>query len=141
ARVSVVDLVRSWHGSDLREALGQGDHALVVKIGTRHVDQFGGLPLDCLYYTWMAVAGRGHRDPGGEIEELVAVGVFYPKAASAFRDHWVGARVRRGNVLVIGLHDVLGIGAGQCGLNLRSGSGQSLGWHGILQNRSSVFRS
>ena len=37
-RVAVVNPVRPGHGRDLREALGESHHALVVKIGSRHVD-------------------------------------------------------------------------------------------------------
>ena len=37
-RVAVVNPVRAGHRRDLREALGESHHALVVKIGSRHVD-------------------------------------------------------------------------------------------------------
>ena len=57
AGVAVVDFVRAGHGRDLRQALGQRDHALVIKVGTRHVDEFGGLLLHGSDYVRMAVAG------------------------------------------------------------------------------------
>jgi len=40
------DLVRSRHGHNLREALGQRHHALVVEVGARHVNQFARLLLN-----------------------------------------------------------------------------------------------
>ena len=83
AGVAVVDLVRPRHGSDLRQPLGQRDHALVVKIRARHVDQFGRLLLNGGDHVGMAVSGRGDGDAGGEIEELVAVHVRDHDAAAA----------------------------------------------------------
>ncbi len=75
--VAVVNLVRPFHGRDLRKTLAQGDHALVIEVGAGHVNQFGSLLLDGGDNFGMAMAGRGDGDAGGEVEKLVAVDVFH----------------------------------------------------------------
>ncbi len=112
SRVSVIQLVWSLHGSDLREPLGQSDHALVVEVRPRHVNQFAGLLLNGGDDLGMAVAGRSYGDAGGEIEELVAVNVFDDNAPAALGDHRIRTGVRRRNVTGIAIENSLGIRAG-----------------------------
>ncbi len=76
ARIAVINPMRSRHGSNLRQALRQLHHVLVIKIRARHVDQFARLLLDGGDHFGMAMPGRSHGDAGGEIQELVAVDVF-----------------------------------------------------------------
>ena len=140
AGVAVVDLVRPGHGSDLRQPLGERHHALVVKVGARHVDQFARLLLNGGDDLGMAVTGGGHGDAGGEIEEFVAVHVFDDDAAAALGDHRVGTRVGRRNVLVIARENALGVGAGDGGVDLGADS-QSLGGHGSSPKCSSQLLS
>ena len=122
ARVAVVNLVRPFHGRDLRQSLAPScTMRFVIEVGARHVNQLGRLLLDGGNHLGMAVAGRGHRNAGSEIEELVAVHVFDDAAAAALRDQRIGARVRRRNVTLVPLQNALGIGAGQRGNDLRSG--------------------
>src|SRR4029077_4071845 len=79
----------------------------------------------------MTVAGRSHGDARGEVEKFVAVHVSNDDTASALGYQRVGSGVRRRNVFVIARQHALGVGAGQGGLDLRSGS-KSLSRHGIL---------
>jgi hypothetical protein len=139
AGVAVVNAVRSGHGSDLRKALAELHHVLVVEIGARHVDQFAGLLLNSSDHIGMAVAGGGHGDSGGEIEEFVAVNIGDNDAAAALGDQRVGAGVGRRDQFVVGIENALGIGAGQGGADLWSGdgagfAGQCASSHGILRN-------
>ena len=62
SRVSIVNTVRPFHRCDLRKALGQLHHALVIEVGARHMNQFARLLLDSGDHIGMAVAGRGHSD-------------------------------------------------------------------------------
>ena len=110
------------------------------------------LLLDGLDYMGMAVAGGGHGDAGGEVEELVAVHVGNDDAASALGDHGIGAGVGRGNILLIAREHALGVGAGQgsldfgtdgcglcCGLGCSLGCGHGFRGHGgILRGRGSL---
>ena len=139
AGVAVVNLVRSRHGSDFRQPLRQRDHALVVEIRARHVDQFARLLLNRGHHIGMAMSGRGHGDAGGEIEEFVAVHIGDHDAAALLGHQRVGAGVGRRNVFLVARENALGIGAGQGGLDF--GSCKSLGGHWILpeNSRSSVF--
>ena len=95
AGVPVINLVRAGHGRNLGEAFGERNHALVVEVGARHVDQFARLPLYRSDYVRMAMAGRSDGDAGRKIEELVAVYVFDDQAAAAFCDHGIRAGVGR----------------------------------------------
>ena len=117
ARVAVVDLVRAGHGRDLRQALGECDHALVIKICARHVNQLARLLLHGGDHVGMAVAGRGHGDAGGEVVELVAVDVGDDDAASALGHERIGAGIGRRNILLVAREHALGIGPGQGGLD------------------------
>ena len=132
ARVSVINLVRPRHRRDLRKPLGQRHHALVVKVGARHVDQFARLLLNGGNHFRMAMAGRGHGNAGGKIEELVAIHIFDHNAASALGNHRIRARVGRGNVFFIARENAQGIRARNRSLELGAG-GQSFGGHEILQ--------
>src|SRR5206468_1525368 len=62
-------------GGQLGQPLGQVDLRLVVEVGAGHVDQPGRLVLDGGDDFRVAVAGGGHGDAGGEVEEQVAVHV------------------------------------------------------------------
>ena len=95
AGVAVVNFVGSGHGRDLRQALRQCDHVLVIKIRPRHVDQLGRLLLNGGDDVGMAMAGRGHGDAGGEIIELVAVDVSDDDAAATLGHQRIGAGIRR----------------------------------------------
>ena len=118
AGVAVVEAVRPGHGRDGGEALGQGDHVLVVEVGAGHVDQLGGLVLDGFDDFGMTVAGGDDGDAGGEVEELVAVDVVDADAAAAFGDQRIAAGVAGGDEAVIVGDDLLGERTGEGGLQL-----------------------
>ena len=69
----------------------------------------------------MAMAGRGHGDAGGKIEELVAIHIFDHNAASALGNQRIRARVGRRNIFFIACENALGIGAGKRRLELGAG--------------------
>ena len=131
-RVAEIDLVRARHGRDLREPFGQRDHALVVEVSARHVDQFRSLPLNGSDHVGMAVAGGSHGDAGGKIKKLVAIHVRYHDSASLLCDKRIRTGIGRRNVSGVACEHALGDGAGQSGLNLGT-DGNSLGRHGILR--------
>ena len=143
-RIAVVNLVRTRHGRDLRQPLGQRNHALVVKIRSRHVDQFARLLLNGGDHVGMAMPGRSNGDAGGEVEEFVAVHVRDHDAAAALGYQRVGACIRRRNVFLIARENALGIGAGQGGLDFgacKSLTSQRRGSHGILRKAVVSLRS
>ncbi len=128
--VAVEDANGAGHGRDLLQTLGQGDHVFVIEVGARHVDQLGGLLLNGGHHLRMAVSGGGHGDAGGEVQKLVAIDVFDDHAASAFHDQRIGAGVRRRNILLIPIKNLLRIGAGQFGADFRTGGRHCLSSHG-----------
>src|SRR5262249_34292673 len=75
-RVSVVELVRSAHGSDRAQALGQLRHLLIIEIGAGHMDEFRRLLLDGGNDFRMRMPGRDDGDSRGEIQEFVAFHIF-----------------------------------------------------------------
>src|SRR5262249_2600399 len=81
--------------------------------------QLVGLVLDCRDDLRVAVPGRGNGDAGGAVEEQVAVNVLNDRAATAFDDQRVDARVRRPHVAGIALQQCLPLGAGQPGPDVR----------------------
>ena len=88
-----------YRGEPFREL----DQIGIVKIRAGHVNQFGGLLLDGGDDFGMAMAGGNDGDAGGEIEENVAVHVFYHRAAAALGDQRIIARVgRRKNRVIAG---------------------------------------
>src|SRR6185312_464601 len=131
AGVAVIDFMRAGHGGDLRQPLGKGNHAFIIKIGTRHVDEFGGLLLDGGDDFGMTVPSGCDGDAGGEIEEVVTVHVGDNDAASAFRYERIGTGVGRRNIFFVSGEHAGGVGAGKSGLD--AGADESLGSHGILQ--------
>ena len=78
-----------------RQPLGQPDLRRVVKVGARHVDQAARLPADRRHDLGMRVPDVGHRDPGGEVEEAVAVHVLDHRARGPAHHQRIRARVRR----------------------------------------------
>src|SRR5579884_2877821 len=83
----------------------------------------------------MAMAGGGDGNSGSEVEELVAVHILDDAAPAALGNQRIGAGVRRRDVAFVALQYAPGIGAGQGGDNLRSGSvssGDSVCGHGLL---------
>ncbi len=99
--ISIVEAVRSGHGRNGREALGQGHHVLVVKIGAGDVDQLGGLLLDGGDYFGMAMSGRNDGNAGGKVQKLVSVHIFNPHAAAALGHHGIGTGVAGGDVALV----------------------------------------
>ena len=95
AGIAVIDALLFFAGRDGGEFFGELDHVRVVEIGARHVDQFGGLPLNRGDHVGMAMSGGNHGDAGGEIDERIAVHVFDERAAPAGGDERVAARIRR----------------------------------------------
>ena len=118
AGVAVVDPVRAFHGRDFREPFGERDHALVIKIGARHVDEFRRLLLNGGDHLRMAVAGGDHCNAGGKIEELIAVDVFDDEAAAALGHQRIRTGVRGREILGVAFEHALRIGAGQLGLDV-----------------------
>lgn len=132
AGVAVVELVRAGHGGDGREAVGEDGHVLVVEVGAGHVDEFGGLVLNSLYYFGMTMPGGVDGDAGGEVEELVAVDVGDADAASGFGDHGVAAGVARGDEAVVGGDGLLREGTGEGGLQFGAVLGEFLAAGGLV---------
>src|ERR1700686_354157 len=85
----------------------------------------------------MAMAGRGHGNPSGKIEEFIAIHIFDHNAAAALGNQRIRARVGRRNVFLIARENALRIRARERSLELGA-DGQSLGGHGVLQNQFSV---
>ena len=132
AGVSVIKLVRPRHRRNLRKPLGQRHHALVIKVGARHVNQFARLLLNRGDHVRMAMAGRNHGNARGKIEELIAIHVFDHNAAAALGNHRIRTRIRRRNIFFVARENAPGVRARKCSLELGSG-GQSFGGHGVLQ--------
>src|SRR6185437_8948853 len=103
AGIAEVKFVRTGHGRNVREAFRQLDHALVIEIRTRHMNQFRRLILDGLYHLRMTMAGRANSDARSEIEKFVAIDVFHPNATSSFGDHRIGTRITWRNPFMIAL--------------------------------------
>ena len=95
AGVSVIEFVRPAHGSNRRKAFRQVVQLLVVEIGPRHVDQFGGLFLNRRDDRGMTVAGGNHRYAGRKIEEAIAVHVFNDRTSAALGHQRIRPRVAR----------------------------------------------
>ena len=95
------------------------------------MDQFARLLLNSGDHFRMAMAGRGHGNPSGEIEELIAIHIFDHNAAAALGNQRIRARVGRRNVFLIARENALGIRARERSLEL--GAGQSFGGHEILR--------
>ncbi len=135
--VSVINFVWALHGRDRRQALGEGHERLVIKIGTRHVDQFAGLLLNGGDDVGMAMSGGGHGDAGGEIEELVAIDIFDDNAASALGHERIGTRVGGRDIFFIARKNALGVGPGKRGDELGADElgvdGRGFRGHGSLQ--------
>src|SRR5215469_1177050 len=132
-RIAVIKLMGAFHRSDLRKPFRQRKHALVVKVGTRHVDQFPRLLLNRGDHFRMAMSRRRHRNAGRKVEELVAVDVFDNHATSALRYQRIRPRVRWRNELVVTFQDALGVGAGQSGPDLGTRNWvENLSGHGLL---------
>ena len=119
AGIAIVKAVRPGHWSNRRKPFGKGDQAFVIKIGAGNVDQLGSLLLDRRNNFRMAMAGRGDRDSGREIEEFVAVDVFDAKSAAAFGDHGIRTRVAGRHQAVVACYDRFGFGTGKRPNDLR----------------------
>src|SRR5579872_6994858 len=131
AGVAVVNFVRAGHGRDLRQALGQRHHVLVIEIGAGHVNQFRGLLLNGGDHIRVAMSGRGHGDSSGEIKKFIAINVGDHDAASLLSNQWIRASVRRRNIFAVARENALRVWTRQRGDDL--GRCDSLSWHGILQ--------
>ncbi len=84
-----------------------------VEVARAEVEEVAGLLLDRPDDRRVGMAGRVHRDAGGEVEEEVAVDVLDRQAVAADGDDRVGARqARRRPGLVVG-HVGAGLRAGQ----------------------------
>jgi hypothetical protein len=103
---------------DPRERLGQPDLRLVVEVGPRHVQELLRLVGDRLDHVGMRVAGRVHRDPGGAIEEAVAVHVLDDGPLAAGDDERVVAGVGGGDELRVAVDERLGLRPRQVGLDI-----------------------
>ncbi len=87
-------------GSECREPLGQPDLRRVVEVRARHVDQASRLLADRRHDPRVRVSGVGDGDPGGVVEEPVAVHVLDHRPAGAPDHQRVRPRVR-------GRHDAI----------------------------------
>ena len=88
-------------GSDLAQLFCQIAQRRIIKIGPADMDQFGGLVLNGLHHTRMAVPGRADGDSGGEVEEQVAIHVLEHQAVAAFDGQRIRPRVRRRDELFV----------------------------------------
>ena len=94
------------------------DHALVIEIRARHVNQFAGLLLYGGDHMRMAMSRGSHGDAGREIEELVAVDIGHNDAAPALRHQRIGTGIRRRNIFLVALEHALALGPGRAVLIL-----------------------
>ena len=113
-RVGEEDAGLLLEGRDRGQALAQLEVSRLVEVGGRDVDELVGLGRDGIGHLRMRVAGGGDRDPGREVEELVAVDVGHDVAPPRLGDEWVGAGQR---------------GAGDCGV---PGDDLACAWPGEL---------
>jgi hypothetical protein len=67
----------------------------------------------------MGVAERVHGHAGGEVQELVAVGIEHVGSLAALDHERVAPRVCRRDDLLVPLEDFSGLRAGEGGLDLR----------------------
>ncbi|OGN84948.1 MAG: hypothetical protein A2X23_01630 [Chloroflexi bacterium GWC2_73_18] len=88
---------RRVHGGDPIELAADLGVDRQVEVRGGEVEESLGLLLDGAHHLGVAVTGRGDGDPGGEVEEEVAVDVLDHQAVAAHRHDLVGARqARRG---------------------------------------------
>ncbi len=100
-------LALSRHGS--RQAAGQIDLAGVIEVGPGEMKEPLGLLLHGPHHPRMAVAYVQHRDPAGEVYEVVAVHVPHHSPGGALGHHWRGLGRGR-HVPVVLLHHLAGTG-------------------------------
>ena len=135
AGVAVMHPVRTRHGCNLRQPVGQFGELRVVEVGARHMQQLARLLLHGCDYLGMTVSGGSNGDAGGKVEELVAIHVLDHNAASALGNQGAGAGVGgRDDAVVIGDHAPCN-GAGKLGADTRAvgGSESRTRWrHGFL---------
>ena len=103
---------------DRRELFGQPDLGLVVEVRPRHVQEALGLIDDGLHDLGMRVTGRVDGDPGGAVEEPVAVHVLDDGALAAGHDERIATRVRRGHILRVTLDEATRVGPGERGADV-----------------------
>src|SRR5271156_6926681 len=73
------------------------------------MNQLRGLLLNRRDHLGMAMSGRGNRDSGGEVEELVAIDILHAKTAAALGDHRIRTLIARREQAVIRRNDDLGL--------------------------------
>src|SRR5579862_1920581 len=112
-------LLLSLAGGDGAELFGECRHDLVVKIRPGHVDELLGLLLEHPHDFGVGVAQGVDRDPGGEIEELVAIRIMDVRALAPFDDQGISPGVRGGDDLLVALEDLAGLGTGKTRADLR----------------------
>jgi len=84
--------VWAGHGRDLRQALGERHHVLVIEIGAGHVEKAPGLLLDRRDHFRVGMARGDDSDPGGEIKEPVAIDIGDPTTLASLHHKGIGAR-------------------------------------------------
>src|ERR1700734_2782106 len=86
AGIAEINALGSFARRDGSELLGELDHVGIIKISSGHVDQFGGLLLNCSDHIRVAMASGNDSDAGREIEKSVAVHVLDNGAAASLDD-------------------------------------------------------
>ncbi len=109
--VAVEEAMGSRHGSNRRKPFSQVRERLVVKVGTRNVNEFGGLLLNGGHHFGVTMAGGRDGDAGRKVKEFVAVDILDANAAAAFGDQRIRAGITGRNQAVIGLNRGASLGA------------------------------
>ena len=107
---------------DLGEALADLGVDRQVEVARGEVDELGRLLLDRGDDLGVGMAGRVHRDAGGEVEEEVAVDVLDRQAVTADGHDRIGARQARRRPGFVECDVGSGLRAGDLGDDVRDGS-------------------
>jgi hypothetical protein len=82
------------------------------------VDEFLSLILDGFDNLWVAVTGRGDRNPSRKIQVSIAIHIPNMDPSAVVHYEWVVAWIRRRNNLLIAIDNRLGLGTRQLRLHV-----------------------
>ena len=102
---------------DGREVLGELHLRLVIEVGARHVQKPLRLLGDRPHDVGMGMAGGVDGNPGGAVEEHVAVDILHHRAFAALNDERITACVGWRDDDGVACDDRCGLGAGQSGFD------------------------